>query len=353
MRTSSEGELHNNDMEKCRNQISQFFGISDPTRLIFTPGCTYSLNLAILGLPWKANDIVVMSGLEHHAVSRPIRKVAKEKGIRFEIAPYQPDNPFDLDYLKKILGGGRVRLVACTMASNVTGDILPIHEIIDLAHQHDALCVVDVAQTAGIIPIDVEKLGIDLMAFAGHKGLYGPPGVGGLYVAPHIQLRTLAEGGTGADSGKHGMSGKMPATYEVGTHNLPAIAGLAAGIEWVQKTGMDRIRAHEKKLAGQFIEELNDHSDVTVYGAKNLDHRTGVVSINVRGITPKELAARLVETNQIITRAGFHCAPLPHETIGSLPGDGTIRFSFGFYNTPDEVNIVLKCLADIPQTVLA
>ncbi len=351
MRTAAEGVLCPRLMQQCRESIAPFFGIGDPSRLILSPGCTYALNLAILGLPWKSGELAVMSGLEHHAVSRPIRKTARDRGIRFEIAPYKPGSPIDLEFVEKILRTRRVRLVACAMASNVTGDIFPVKEVAELAHRYGAIILVDAAQSAGLLPIDVEELGADLLAFAGHKGLFGPPGVGGLYVGPQIELRTLAEGGTGADSGKHGMSRKMPSTYEVGTHNLPAIAGLAAGVKWIQETGMKRIRAHEQELAGHFLKGLAELPGITVYGTPDPQMRTGVVSITMEGMAPKELAAWLAETHHVTTRAGYHCAPLAHQTIGTLPGDGTIRFSFGYFNTPEEVKTVLQHLVEAPRAV--
>ena len=353
MRSAVEDAKDGDSMTEFRKLIARFFGITEPSRLVLTPGCTYALNLAILGVDWKSGDVALMSGLEHHAVSRPIRKTAIEHGIRFEVAPYEPGNPIDLDFVEKELKRGGVRLVACTMASNVSGDILPVKEVVDLAHRYHALCLIDAAQSAGLLEIDVQDLGVDMLAFAGHKGLFGPPGIGGLYVAPHVDLRTLAEGGTGGDSGEHGLAHKLPTGYEVGTHNLPAIAGLAAGIQWVDETGIDKIRAHERKLAGMFIEGVEALSGVRVFGTRDLDDRTGVVSITMEGITPKDLAKWLAVEHEITTRAGYHCAPLSHETIGSLPGDGTTRFGFGYFNTEDEVAITLECLAHAPRAVCA
>lgn len=350
-RSAAEGVLHADPMAAARKVIAPFFGINDPTRLILTPGCTYALNLAILGIDWQAGDVAIMSGLEHHAVSRPIRKLAVERKIRFLTAPYTPDCPIDLDFVEDKLKGGTVKLVACTMASNVTGDIFPVNEVVELAHRYNALCLVDLAQASGILEVDAETLGADMFAFAGHKGLFGPPGIGGLYVAPGLDLRTLAEGGTGGDSGEHGLAHKVPNAYEVGTHNLPAVAGLAAGVKWIQETGLPRIRAHERKLAGQFLEGISDMTGVTVFGTRDLKRRTGVVSLTMDGTTPKDLAKWLVEKHKVTTRAGFHCAPLSHETIGTCPGEGTIRFSFGFFNTPDEVSAVLQHLAEAPRAV--
>lgn len=351
---SAIGDLNPEDpMTVSRKIIAEFLGIDDPLRLVLTPGCTYALNLAILGINWNRGDVAIMSGLEHHAVSRPIRKTHDEHGIGFEIAPYKPGNPIDLDFVEKMLKKGRTRLVVCSMASNVSGDILPIKQVIDLAHKYDALCLVDAAQSAGLLDVNVQELGVDMLAFAGHKGLFGPPGIGGLFVAPHVDLRTLAEGGTGGDSGKHGLSHQLPNSYEVGTHNLPAIVGLAAGINWLKETGLETIRAHERKLVGQFISGLKELSGVTVYGTQDLDARTGVVSITMEGISPKELSKWLAAEHSISTRAGFHCAPLSHETIGTLPGDGTTRFGFGFFNTPQDVATVLECMADVPRAVCA
>ena len=351
MRNSSEGVLHGQLMEECREVIAPFFGIANPARLILTPGCTYALNLAILGLGWERGDIAIMSGLEHHAVSRPIRKVAAERGIRFEVAPYEPGCPIDLNYIEDKLRGGRVRLLACTMASNVTGDVFPIKDVVALACRFGVTSLVDAAQAAGVLDIDVDALGVDLLAFAGHKGLYGPPGIGGLYVSPRTRLRTLAEGGTGGDSGKHGLSGSLPSSYEVGTHNLPAIAGLAAGVRWVRQTGVAKICRHERELAGAFIDGLDKVPGVNIFGSRIMDQRTGSVSITMDGTTPNDLATWLAQKHQVTTRAGFHCAPLSHETIGTLPGDGTVRFSFGYFNKLEEVQTVITHLAEAPRTV--
>ncbi len=333
-------------LEEARKEVASFLGAADPERVVFTPGCTYSLNLAILGLPWQPGDVAVMSGLEHHAVSRPLRKAAREKGIRFEVAPWRPGVPIDLDFVERTLKAGRVRLVACTMASNVTGEILPVREVARLAHAHGALCLADAAQSAGLLPIDLASLGADLLACAGHKGLLAPPGVGVLAVAPGIHLNSLAEGGTGKDSGKHAMNLAHPLALEVGTHILPAIAGLAAGVKWIRKTGVDRIRAHEMTLAARFLAGLEGIPGVTVYGAKEPEARTGVVSLTLRGHAPKDLARRLSDERDIVTRAGFHCAPLAHETIGTLPGDGTLRFGVGYFNTESDIDAALDGLRE-------
>jgi len=353
MRNAAENVLHDDVMTKSRDVMAGFFGVKEPKHLVLTPGCTYALNLAIQGIDWQQDDVVLMSGLEHHAVSRPVRKVASEYGVRFAVAPYTHEEPIDLDFVERTLKRGRVRLVACTMASNVSGDILGVKDVVRIAKRYEVCTLIDCAQAAGVLDIDVGDLGADMVAFAGHKGLYGPPGIGGLYVAPGVDLRTLAEGGTGGDSGKHPLAHKLPNSYEVGTHNLPAIAGLAAGIKWVEEKGVANIRRHERSLVQKFIEGVSQIPGVTVYGSKDVEKRAGAVSLTMNGISPKDLARWLATEHQVTTRAGFHCAPLAHETIGTCPGEGTIRFGFGFFNTLDEVCLVVDHLLHAPRTVSA
>lgn len=346
---SDEGQRNTEVMSTCRRRIADFFGIKDQKRLIFTPSATYSLNLAIHGLTWHDGDVIVMSGLEHHAVSRPVRKVSKDHRVRFEVAPYAPDDPFDLNFLEDQLKTGKVKLVAATMATNVTGDIIPSYEIGELCERYGALYLVDASQVAGVLPVNVDHLKADLMAFAGHKGLFGPPGVGGLFVRKGIELDTIAEGGTGKDSGKHEMSGSYPSNYEVGTHNLLSVVGLDAGIQWIRETGMETLHQHEQNLTARFLEALRNFPEVTVYGTADPRRRTSVVSLTMEGITPDAMASWLAEKHNVSTRSGYHCAPLAHETIGTLPGQGTIRFSFGFSNTLEEVERLLEYLAEVPR----
>lgn len=347
--TSEEGERSSATMQHCREEVAEFFGIRDASRLVFGPSCTYVLNLAILCQEWYEEDVIVISGLEHHAVSRPVRKLAHERGVEFQISPYRPEQPFDLDFLETTLKRGCVKLVATTMASNVSGDILPVKEVGELCRQYGARFLVDAAQTAGVLPVDVEELQCDFLAFAGHKSLFAPPGVGGVFVREGIQLRTMAEGGTGKDSGKHEMSGSFPSTYEVGTHNLLAIVGLTAGIRWINQAGMETIHEHEQMLVRRFLEGLEQIEGVTIYGNPNPDERVALVSLTLDGTTPQFVSDWLAEKHNVATRAGYHCAPLPHETLGTLPGPGTIRFSFGFSNTVEEVDAVLGMLAEVPR----
>lgn len=347
---SEEGNRGSMLMQTSRAEVAEFFGIKSPSQLVFVPSCTYASNLAILGLDWQDGDEAMMSGMEHHAISRPIRKVARERKANFHVMPYAPDEPLDLNFAEQKLKSGKVKLVACTMASNVTGDLLPVKELGKLAKQYGALFLVDAAQSAGAIPVDVEELQADMMTFAGHKGLFGPPGIGGLFVREGIRLNTLAEGGTGKDSGKHDMSGSFPSNYEVGTHNLLGIVGVTAGVRWVKQAGVEAIHRHEMQLAKRFVERCEQIPGITMYGCKDLSRRTPVVSLTIQGTTPQEVGRWLSEEHGVATRAGYHCAPLAHETIGTLPGDGTLRISFGFSNTLDEIDEVCQYLAEAPRT---
>jgi cysteine desulfurase / selenocysteine lyase len=337
-------------LEEARARIARFLGIDDHSRLAFVPGCTYASNIAIQNLGWQAGDRILMSGLEHNAVSRPVRLVAERHHVDFACAPYAPGQPMDLDWVEDQLRRGRVRLVAALMASNVTGEILPYRELRQLTRRYGALLMLDAAQAGGVLPLSMAELEPDLCVLAGHKGLYGSTGSGLLYVAPGLEQQLFVVGGTGKDSGRVEMSRRMPDQFEVGTHNAMALAGLEAGVRWLGDTGVERVLAHERSLTGRFLQGLRQRDDVHVYGGQDQDLRLGVVSVRFVGRDPREVGGWLAERG-VITRTGFHCAPLAHQTIGSHPYGGTVRFSFGWANTEQEVDTVLALLAEMDAAV--
>ena len=345
----SDGRRSSQMLETCRNEIAEFFGIGNCSRLVFTPSCTYSLNNAILCQKYEVGDVIVTSGLEHHAVSRPVCKLAREQKVEVKVAPYRSGSPFDLEFLESELKSGKVKLVCSTMASNVTGEIMPVAEIGKLCREHGARFLVDAAQSAGVLPIDVEKMNIDFLAFAGHKSLFGPPGVGGLFVRDGIELTALAEGGTGGNTGNHIGNLRFPTSFEVGTHNLLGIVGVNAGIRWVQQVGMSEILKHERLLTQKFIEGIQDIPGIRIFGD---GEKLSVVSLVFENISPNKIATWLADEKQVVTRAGYHCATMAHETIGTLPGEGTVRFSFGFSNTQADISQVVECMQQIPQLSL-
>jgi cysteine desulfurase family protein len=336
---------------EARQTLADLFNIANPERLAFTSGCTHALNLAIQAFPWNPGDGIVISAVEHHALSRPARKMAREKGIELHIVPYSDEEPCSLPLLEGILKAHpNIRMVATTHASNVIGSILPIEGIGALARQHDAFYLVDAAQTAGVVPVDVQAAHIDLLALPGHKSLYGPPGVGALYVADGVPLNTFMEGGTGNDSGLHEMLPTLPDGFEVGTIALPNILAFAAGARWVSEVGLEVIRTHEMQLLVQLMDGLRSLPEVTLYGHKDPTLKTPVLSFNVKGFHPKELGNVLFEDHGIALRAGFHCGPMAHQAIGTLPGNGTLRASLGYFTRPEDVQALVDTLKQILTT---
>lgn len=345
----------------AREGLAQLFNITNPTRIAFTPGATYSLNLAIQayqpnGNPWQPGDGIVMSAIEHHALSRPVRKLAREKGVEFYVVPYTDETPFDLAAYENLLKTKpNIRLVATTHASNVLGSVLPVAEIGRLAHQYGKHYLLDAAQSAGVLPVDVDALNVDMLSIPGHKSLMGPPGVGALFVRDSVTLNTFVEGGTGNDSGQHPMAMKLPDGVEVGTIPLPLIQGLAAGVNWVQQTGIATIHQRETVLLQQLLDGLNTIDGITIYGHQDVSQKTPVVSFNVSGFHCKALGEKLYDEHGIALRAGYHCAPMAHEVIGTLPKDnpktgGTLRASIGPFTEARDVEALITALQAVTNS---
>lgn len=343
--TAKAARLGADQLMQSREVLARLFNIATPERISFTSGATHSLNLAIQAYPWQAGDGVVISAVEHHALSRPVRKMAREKGIQFYVVPYTDAIPFDLVTYEEILKNNpQIKLVATTHASNVIGSIMPIEEIGRLAHQYGKLYLVDAAQSAGVLPVDVVKQYIDMLAVPGHKSLYGPPGIGALYLGENVQLNTFMEGGTGNDSGKHEMRMYPPDGIEVGSIPLPQILAFAEGARWVEETGLSKIHAHESALLDRLLTGLKEIQEITIYGHTDVSRKTPVVSFNVLNQDPKTVGEKLFEQDGIALRAGFHCAPMAHEAIGSIHRGGTIRASIGYYTQPEDVDALLSAL---------
>lgn len=352
--TSKASRLGANQLQEARNAVASLCNIANPERISFTNGCTHALNLAIQAFPWQTGDAVVMSAVEHHALSRPIRKIAREKGIEFYVVPYTDAVPFNLaEYENLLKTRPNIKLVATTHASNVIGSVLPVEQIGKLAHQYGKLYLLDAAQSAGVLPVDVQRFHIDMLALPGHKSLYGPPGIGALYVGENAHLNTFMEGGTGGDSGKHEMHPTPPDGFEVGTIPLPQILALAEGIKWVQETGLSKIHQHETELLAQLIAGLQEIPEVTIYGHTDVALKTPVVSFNLLNHTPKSVGETLFDDYGIALRAGFHCAPMAHEAIGSIHRGGTVRASIGAFTQPDDVDALIKALKSVLSQSLA
>ena len=324
----------------AREALAELFHARDPLRIVFTLNVTQAINTVLRGL-LCSGDHVVTTGVEHNAVMRPLRALEKE-GVRLSVVSCAPDGSLDLRELREAVKPG-VRLVVATHASNVIGTLLPVGEIAGIAHAAGALILMDAAQTAGSVLIDAQALGVDFLAFTGHKGLLGPPGTGGLVIGDGVDVRELeplVRGGTGSRSESEEQPVDLPDRYESGTPNGPGIAGLGAGVRCVLERGVEQIRRHEIELTGMLLEGLSDIPGVTVYGPAAAARQAAVVSFRLAGFRVSEVGFRLDEEYGVLCRVGLHCAPAAHRTAGTFP-EGTVRLAPGPFTTPQEVRDTL------------
>lgn len=328
-----------------REMLCELFHLRDPFQIVFTYNCTDSLNLAIKGSV-SPGDHVITTSMEHNAVARPLKEMEKQ-GLELTIVQGNSEGSICPDDIKKAIQP-HTRLIVTSHASNVTGTILPIEEIGKIARNHGIPYLVDAAQTAGVLPIDLSKLPVDMMAFPGHKGLLGPQGTGGLYIHPEVKLRSIREGGTGSQSESIFQPDMLPDKYESGTLNTPGIAGLGAGVRQILKEGQSKISSHEKRLGKLFLEALSHLKAIQVYGPSNPSRRTGIICLNIGNKDSSEVSNLLDERYDIAVRGSLHCAPLAHKTIGTLR-QGTVRFSYGVFNRLDEVKSCIKALEEISR----
>lgn len=330
---------------ETREALAELFNVKDSSRIVFTANVTESLNLGLKGL-LNPGDHVVISGMEHNAVARPLNTL-ENYGVQVSVVPCDAEGSLDPHDLELVLRDN-TRMVCMLHASNVTGTIMPVAEISRIAHQHGAVFMVDAAQTAGVLPIDVEAQAIDMLAFTGHKGLMGPQGTGGLYIRPDLDIRPLKEGGTGSLSEHVYQPGFMPDKFESGTPNTPGIAGLGAGVRFIMETGIERIRHHEQELTDRLISGLKEIKGVSLYGPGDSRRQTAVVSFNITGMDCGEVSLLLDQKYGIVTRSGLHCAPMAHQTVGTLK-KGTCRLSPGFFNTREDIDAVIQAVYELAK----
>lgn len=327
-------------LSETRSHIARLLGCTDPSRVVLTLGCTDSLNIAIKGLLHRG-DHVVTTQLEHNSVLRPLKRLEQEGVISLTLVGFDSAGYIDpADVVAAICQ--RTRMIVMTAASNVLGSLQPVDEVASIASAHSLVLLVDAAQTLGVLDLPLD--GIDLLAGSGHKGLLGPEGTGFLYVSPRLELRHWREGGTGGDSISPLHPEEMPTRLEAGTPNIPGFAGLLAGIDYLLEHGTAKILKHELDLTEQLIEGLSAIDTVTVYGSKKRERRTATVAFNLQGYSSDEVATILDENFQIAVRGGLHCAPLVHRTLGT---DGLVRVGLGPFNTPEDVDRLLKAVAEI------
>ena len=333
---------------EVREALAEFFGLADPLRLVFIANATEAINLAVRG--WlRPGDHVVTSSMEHNAVMRPLRALERE-GVQLAVVPCAPDGTLDPADVEAALRPD-TRLVILNHASNVTGTILPVAEVGAIARRHGVLLLVDAAQTAGELPIDLAAMNIDLLAFTGHKGLLGPTGTGGLLIGERVQVDDLLpfiRGGTGSRSEHEEQPDFLPDKYESGTLNAVGLAGLSAGLAYVQDRGLDAIRAHEVALTRQLIEGLRAIPGVTLYGPGDPARQVAVVSFTLAGRRVSDVGFRLDEDFGVLCRPGLHCAPAAHRTIGTF-SEGTVRLAPGPFTTPEELEATLEAVRRLAE----
>lgn len=334
---------HGDLLRSARAAICGFLGLADPGRLILTPGCTSALAVALEDLPWEPGDGVITSSVEHHALARPVQRLAASRGVVHHQAPYRPGEPIDLGFVEEKLRTGGVRLVAVTGASNVTGEILPVENLAEMAHRRGALLLVDAAQTVGVIPVDLSGKGADIAVFAGHKGPLGPQGVGGLWAAPHVQFRSpsaaceIGPGGNGPE-----VCSTFPGACDVGSMNLPGVAGLAAGMGWLASRPSPAEGDSPRDLAASLACRVAELPGAELLGGRDAA-RTATVSMHLPGL-PVEKAEAFFRERRIIVRAGQHCAPWALRALGRP--EGAIRASFGPYSTAGDLEAVSAAVAE-------
>ena len=328
-----------------RELLCRFFGGTDPRRLVFTSNSTESLNIAIKGL-FEPGDHVITTMLEHNSVLRPLYEMEK-RGVELTIIPADKKGVIEYNDIEKAIRPN-TKAVVCTHGSNLTGNLVDIERIGKITRKNGLLLVVDASQTAGVFPIDVEKMQIDVLCFTGHKGLLGPQGTGGMYVREGIQIRPLKSGGSGVQTYSKSHPAEMPTALEAGTMNGHGIAGLHAAVEYIQRTGIDQIRKREQECMKRFYEGVIQVPGVKVYGDFDDMNRCAIVSLNIGDYDSSEVSDELLTEYRISTRPGAHCAPLMHEALGTVE-QGAVRFSFSHFTTDEEVDTAIKAIRELAE----
>jgi cysteine desulfurase family protein len=340
------GLLANREIFNARELLSKFFNCDNSANVIFTMNITHALNLVLFST-LNAGDHVITSGLEHNSVARPLEALKNNSGIKYTIVNPSDEGFVDPYDIKKAITP-KTRMIALTHASNVFGTVQPAQEIGEIAHEYNLLYLLDTAQTAGFLPIDMKALHINYLAFTGHKSLLGPPGIGGVCLDSKAtkQIRFGPLGGTGSKSHLLTQPIDLPDRLEAGTPNTPGIMGLKASIDFILETGIEVIRDHKVRLLNNFLAGCKELNKVKLYCANDIKRQTACISLNIQNLDGGHLSYILDKNYGIMTRSGLHCSPLAHQSIGTFP-EGTVRFSFGWFNTEDEVSATLNALKDI------
>ena len=331
---------------EARNTIADFFNVDDLKQIVFTHNITYALNIGIKGI-LKKGDHVITSTMEHNSVLRPLNRLETKGVIDVDYIKCDEKGRLNPDKVEAAINK-KTKLIILTYASNVSGTIMPVQEIGEIASQNNVYFMLDTAQAAGVYDIDFKKLKVDFLAFTGHKALMGPTGTGGFAVSKKMAaaMEPLIEGGTGSRSDQEKQPEFLPDKLESGTMNTMGISGLKAGVEFIQKTGVKKIREHEQQLGKAFLEGLKKIPEIKIIGPADLKEQVPTFSITAGDRDLGQLSFELDEKYNVMTRSGLHCAPFAHKTLGTFPA-GSLRFSIGYFNTMQEIEYSLKALNDI------
>lgn len=330
---------------EARAAAARLFHLDSPKRVCFTGNSTEALNIALFGLIGP-KDHVITTELEHNSVLRPLYHLMNA-GTQVSFLKADPSGNVDVRQLEGMIREN-TKAIVCTHASNLTGNLVDVERVGEIARRHNLLLVVDASQTAGVFPIDVQNMHIDILCFTGHKSLLGPQGTGGMYVREGVKVRPLLSGGTGVQTYNKRQPEEMPTALEAGTLNGHGIAGLSAALSYLEETGIDRIREREQELMWKFYEGVREIPGVTVYGDFRTKNRAPIVTLNIGDYDSSEVSDELLMTYGISTRPGGHCAPLMHESLGTVE-QGSVRFSFSHYNTEEEVETAIRAVRELAQ----
>ena len=336
------------DIYAARVSLCGFFGGDDPARIVFTSNATEALNIAIHGLI-GAGDHVITTQLEHNSVLRPLY-MRRDAGADIEIVPCRENGMADVDAMIAAIRPD-TKAIVCTHASNLTGNVTDIAALGQAARDRGILFIVDASQTAGILPINVKAMNIDVLCFTGHKSMLGPQGTGGMYVGERADIRPFKSGGTGVQSFLEHQPDALPQRLEAGTLNGPGIAGLKAATEHIMSIGLGDIYEKEHSLQQLFLEQIREIPRIRIYGDFTPEQvRCPIVSLNIGDVDSTQIGSWLQEDYGIAVRTGAHCAPLMHQYFGTR-AQGMVRFSFSYYNTVDEINVAADALGEIAESV--
>jgi cysteine desulfurase family protein len=331
-------------VQGCREAVARLLNAESPDRIILTLNATDGLNIGMKGM-LREGDHVVTSAIEHNSINRPLARLAREGFLEYDKAAPAPDGHVPPEHVERLVRKN-TRMIVITHCSNVLGVINPVEEYARIARRHGVVLFLDASQSVGVVPLDVRALGADLVAFPGHKNLFGPMGTGALYVRDGIQLRVFREGGTGFKPDEELHPEEMPFRLEGGTPAAHGYAGLLAGIEFVEREGLPKIEAHERAMAMRFVEGARGVQGITLFSGRTPSRQLGPVSLRVEGRDPADVGRVMDERHGIACRPGLHCAPGTHAFLGTLP-KGTVRFSFGYFNTEAHVDAALRALEGV------